>query len=112
MNGAVFQNLIIFVPFAGEQYDVARTSGRDRAMDRLAAVEFNFVFDVGAAQADQRVVDDIDRILTTRIVAGEYDVVAQFSGGLPHERALAAIAIAAAAEERDDAAAGERARNL
>ena len=46
------------------------------------------------------------RIFGARVVAGGHDKVASLARGLAHLGALGAVAIAAAAEERDDAAFG------
>ncbi len=52
--------------------------------------------------------EDRARIFGARIVAGGDDEVASLARGVAHLGALGAVAIAAAAEERDDAAAGFR----
>src|ERR1035441_7459815 len=55
------------------------------------------------APQPQRVVHDGQRIFGARVVAGEDDEVAGFGGCLAHEGTLGAVAVAAAAEEGDDA---------
>jgi len=55
-----------------------------------------------ALQAGQGVVHDVEGILTAWIVAGQDDEVAACARGLAHQRTLAAIAIATAAEDGDD----------
>ena len=50
--------------------------------------------------------EDGERIFGAGIVAGGDDEVAAFAGGLAHLGALGAVAVAAAAEEGDDALAG------
>src|SRR6185312_7563027 len=50
------------------------------------------------------------RIFRARIVAGEDDDVAELAGGLAHQWALGAVAVAAGAEEGDDAAGFEGTR--
>ena len=83
----------------------------DARCDGGGAVRFDHVRRIGAAQAHQRVVHDGERILRARIVAGEHHEVAQLAGGLPHQRALGAVAVAAAAEQRDHALGAEAARH-
>ena len=58
---------------------------------------------VGAADAHQGIVHDGQRIFGARVVAGQHHEVAGFGGRLPHQRTLGAVAVAAAAEKRDDA---------
>ena len=56
--------------------------------------------------------DDPHRILAARIVRGDHDEVAQPSGYGAHQRTLRAIAIAAAAEHRDQRPLRQRPRGL
>ena len=61
-----------------------------------------------AAHAGLDLGDDAPRVLGARVVGGEDDEVAAPCGGLAHERPLAAVAVAAAAEDGDQAARRER----
>ena len=56
--------------------------------------------------ADDRVVNDQQRIFAARIVRSQHDDVARASGRLSHQRTLGAVPVAAATEQRDDAARG------
>ena len=56
--------------------------------------------------------DDPERILRARVVGRQHDEIAQPRGDGAHQRPLGAIAIAAAAEDGDEPALGERPRRL
>ena len=77
----------------------------DRERNRLGAVGLDGERRLAALQSGQRVVDDRHRVLAARIVGGEDDEIAAAPGGFAHQRALGAIAIAAAAEDGDHLAA-------
>ena len=89
---------------SGEQDDVAGLRGTDRALDGGATVFFDDEWRVRLANAGDDLFDDGGGPLAARVVAGHDDQVAGFSGGKAHLRTLGAVAVAAAAEERDDAA--------
>src|SRR5207245_285504 len=60
----------------------------------------------GSLQARKRIVDDVQRILTSGIIAGDDDVVATFPSGFSHQGTLRAVAISAATKDGDDLAFG------
>ena len=80
----------------------------NRQRDRLAPVGFQRIARAAALQAGQRVVHDVEGILAARIVAGQDHEIAAVHRRLAHQRTLAAIAVAAAAEDRDDASVRHR----
>src|SRR5438034_8970596 len=93
--------LIIFVTLARNQYNVSWTRERNGAIDRLGAINHFFIpirakalFDLG----DNRI-----RIFLARIIGGDDGVVSKAICHLGHERALLPVAIAAAAENRNQA---------
>ena len=55
-------------------------------------------------QSNDSIVHDGQRIFGTRVVGSKNDEVAALSRSLAHQRTLGAIAIAAAAKQRDDLA--------
>ena len=59
-----------------------------------------------SGRAGQDLAADRRRILAARIVVGDDDAIGEPRGDLAHQRALAAVAIAAAAEDDDEPAAG------
>ena len=61
------------------------------------------------ARPGDDLVDDRARILAARIVAGDDHLVGEARGDCPHQRPLAGIAVAAAAEDADEASAGHAA---
>ena len=76
-------------------------------MDGLQAVHDPEVGDAAHAVLD--VVDDRDRILGARVVRRDDRQVRSFGRDAPHDRTLALVAVAAAAEDDDQSAPGERA---
>ena len=90
-----------FVPFAGDDQQIARRELGDRRRDRLAAV-------ADLDRARRRLEDgapDIGRRLGPRIVVGDIDAVGQAGRHLSHQGPLAGVAVAAAAEQRNEPAA-------
>ena len=89
----------------------------DRPGDRLAAIDdreqplLAVAAGVGG-DAALDLLDDPAGILAARIVRRDHDHVAQPAGDRAHQRALRAIAIAAAAEHRDQPPARQRPRRL
>ena len=61
---------------------------------------YKFSYDM----VDWTLVENCERILVAGVIAGEDDQIGQFSGDLAHDGALAVVAVAAAAEEGDEAA--------
>src|ERR1035441_10375739 len=94
---------ISFVALAGEDDDIAFARFLQGSADGRLAIRLDDVGHVEAADADQGVVHDGQGIFGSRCVAGEDDEVAALRGCLSHEGTLGAVAVAAAAEERNDA---------
>src|SRR3954454_12873566 len=102
----VCQNLIGLVTLAGHQHGPARLRLGDRLADRLAAVGDEPVSLVAAllqALFDRR--QDGQRVLAPRVVRGGDHQVGELAGDLPHQRPLAGVAVAAAAEHHRHLAA-------
>src|SRR5438477_590716 len=105
LHGA--DDLVVLVPLAGDQDEVARAREAEREGDGRAPVRLDQV--AGHARGTHPLLDvgeDAERVLGARVVGGEDDDVAPPRGGLAHERPLAAVAVAAAAEDRDQPPAG------
>src|ERR1035441_4113230 len=90
VDGLVFQHLISFVALAGEDDDIAFARFLQGSADGRLAIRLDDVGHVEAADADQGVVHDGQRIFGARIVAGEDDEVAALRGCLSHEGTLGA----------------------
>ncbi len=67
---------------------------------------------VRGAHAGEDVGDDARRVLAPRVVVGDDDVVGELGGDAAHERALAGVTVAAAAEYHAQRAAAVQARGL
>ena len=100
--------LALLVALAGDHDDVAGPRERDGARDRRAAVDL--ALDVPAARPGRDRLDDRLRVLRARVVGGHDRQVGEPRPDLPHQRALAGVAVAARAEDDDHAALGDRAR--
>ena len=87
-------------PLPGDQHDVSFAAGLDRPCDRRAPVGL----DLELGRAGEDLVDDRERVLAARIVGRDDRDVGELVRDPPHERALLAVAVAAAAEDADDAA--------
>jgi hypothetical protein len=89
---------------AGQQHDVSRGACWQSKRDGLAAVGLHATNILRRTSVTQprRIVHDGQRIFRARVVGGEHTKSLPFAGGLAHQRALGAIAIASAAEQRDD----------
>ena len=85
---------------------------RDRASISDARAPSAVVAIGGHDDAALDLVDDLIRILRSRVVGRDDDEIAQPGGDRAHERPLRAIAIAAASEHRDHPAGCERPRRL
>src|SRR5438046_5808114 len=92
--------LVDLVALAREEHDVATPRLVDRGEDRHLPLLDGFD---GPAHAAQDLLDDRLRLFRPRVVAGDDHVVREARGGRAHHRALARIAIAAAAENADEA---------
>src|SRR6185437_7393074 len=99
------EDLYLFMSLSGEQDDVARLCGADRALDSSSAVLFDDEWCIGLADAGDDLLDDRGRALAARVVAGDDDEVAGFRSRQAHLLTLGAVAVAATAEEGNDTAA-------
>ena len=71
----------------------------ERVADRRAAILYHGIFATGVPYPFFDLVKNFERIFVSGVVAGQNDQVGQFPGDLAHDRALAVVAVAAAAEE-------------
>src|SRR5204862_6228605 len=102
VNHLIARYLVGLVSLAGDHDHVVVRRLGDRARDRLAAVGDRRV--LLAVDAVRDLVDDRARVFAARVIARDYDAVGEPRGDLAHLRTLAAIAIAAAAEDDRDLA--------
>ena len=93
--------LIRFVTLSGDDDHIARRSGRNCVPDRNAAIQLHLNRNA-TLEARRYFSGDRSGIFRTRVVAGNPHAVGTRFGGTRHQRALAAIAIAAASEYADD----------
>src|SRR5262249_57246844 len=91
----------------GDDDDVTRRGGLDRVRGRGARVLDDLRF---AGDAREDLVDDRPRILAARVVRGDDRDVGELGRDPAHHRALLSVAVAAAAEDADQAARGQLAR--
>ncbi len=97
-DGAIGEGLALLVPLAGDHDDVAVGCVPDGGADGRAPIGLHL--DLGATPgAGEDLLDDGLRILRARVVGGYDEHVRQLPGGPSHERALGAVAVAAAAED-------------
>ena len=97
------------MPLAGDEHDIARIGLGERCLDRLGTVGDHA--DIGCVGCAPRDVGENGlRILVARIVAGQDHDVGQACRNFAHQRALARIAVAAAAEDADQAPAAHHGR--
>ena len=96
--------LALLVPLAGDHDDVAVLGERDRARDRAPPVRVDLDVHAGSLE---HVLDDRERLLGARVVGRHDRDVGELGGDLAHERPLAAVAVAARAEDDDDATGPE-----
>src|SRR5690242_3060111 len=96
-------NLILFMPLAGDEDDVAAARFAERGSDRRRPV--GLTPDRGARRdARHDMVDDPLGPLAARVVGGDGEDVAQARRDGAHAGAFRPVAVAAAAEDGDDAA--------
>ena len=101
-DGAVGEDLFFLVALAGQQNDIARLGSLQRKANGGRAIRFHGVLRCRVAFSPGSISARIAaRIFGARIVAGGDDEIAALARGLPHLRPLGAVAVAAAAEERD-----------
>ena len=98
-----FDFLIVLVPFACYEDDVALLGQHDGRLDGLAAVgNAHYFLHLLLVQPGQHVVDDVLWFLEAGVVAGDDDAVALPDGLLGHERSLALVAVATGSADGDD----------
>ena len=95
-------DLIGFVSFARDQYDIVWFCPRNRLMNRFAAVGDSEKRAIGFLQSNFDFLDDLQRIFCARIVGCNDYQIAVLSGDFAHRLAFRFVAVAAAAENRDD----------
>ena len=103
-NSAFAAHLDFFVALSSNEDDVSGLSFADGQSDGGVAIGLHGVLRAGALQANHRVIDDSQRVFTARVVGGEDHKIAASSCGFAHQGTLSPVTIAAAAEERDNAA--------
>ena len=110
---AVAQHLVGLVALARDHHHVARARHLEGAGDRVAPVDDDVALGPAAAvHAALDLLDDRLGRLAARVVRGDDDHVREPRGHGAHQRALAAVAVAAAAEDRDHAARPQLAHGL
>ncbi len=103
------EDLVIFVAFAGQQDDVVGSGRVDRRLDRRAAVRLNGDPRIGRIlEARKDVLDDFERILGSRIVAGHEDPVGHLPAHAGHSRPFGLVSVASAAEQRNEFSLAQR----
>ena len=102
------ENLLLLVAFAGNQNHVAGLGLPERQANGGGAVRLDGVANAARLQSRLDLGQNRQRLLGAGIVACGDHKVASLPRGLAHLGTLGAVAVAAAAEERDHAAAGLR----
>jgi hypothetical protein len=98
----VADDLAAFMTLAGDEQRVPRFERGDGAADRLAAIP-----DLRRADgAREDFGADTRRYFAARVVVGDDDAVGIVNRDRAHDRPLAAVAVAAAAEHHDEATLG------
>ena len=100
------EDLFFLVALAGDENHVAGLCGLEGKTNCGGAIDFDGVRDAGRLEAGLDLGEDRRGIFRAWIVAGGDDEIAAFARRLTHFGALGTVAIAATAEERDDARAG------
>src|SRR5207248_6630886 len=113
----VTDDLVHLVTFAGAQHEIAGPGQLDRLLDGRAAIRYRqqtlfCVFPGVRGDAALNLQEDPIRIFAARIVGGDHDEIAETASHGAHQRTLRAVAVPAAAEDRDQPAARERPRRL
>ena len=104
---AVLELLALLVALPGDHHHVARLGLLDHLRDRAAAVHLALGVRPGALH---HLVDDRLRLLAARVVRGHEHAIGQPPRGIAHQRALAAVAVAARAEDHVQPTARDLAR--
>src|SRR5439155_11380185 len=112
-DGPLAQDLVRLVPLAGDHDAISLLGEGQGAPDRLLAIRDHQAALLPALPAGiageraacprQDLLDDSHRVLAPRVVRGHDHDVAPGRRGEPHQRALAPVPVAAAAEHRHDA---------
>src|ERR1051326_7458939 len=89
------------MPLAGDQDDVAGHGLYQSMADGLSAVRLDLMTRAGLPQAEQGIFDNLQWLFTARIVRSQDHKVTSLARRLAHQRALGAIAIAAATKYRN-----------
>ena len=99
--------LIVFMSFSRNKKNVVRMCEFDGAADCGGTVHDGFMF-CAAREPGFRFGDDCFRRFRAGIVAGKDGEVGESAADLRHARTLGPVAVAAAAEKRDEASSAER----
>ena len=99
------EDLVVLVALAGDDHHVARRGLGQRGADRGAAIDVDHE---RRRHRRQDLIEDRPGILGARVVAGDHREIGAGRDHRAHERALAGIAIAAAAEHADEAPLRQR----
>ena len=102
-------DLVVLVALARDQHDVARRRPRQRPRRSPRARSRSTRARARLAHALEDHRDDARRVLGARVVVGDDDAIGEPLGRRAHQRPLAAVAVAAAAEHDSHAAARVRA---
>lgn len=103
--------LVILVPLAGQHDHIVGSGSGDQVCDGFATASDELDLGrLGETRAD--VVKDAQRVFSTRVVVGDQHAVGQALGHFGHQRALAAVTVAAAAEQAQQLAVGVRAQGF
>src|SRR5882762_1444177 len=109
-DSVICELLIIFVPFACDQHNVAWAGERDGAIDRLGAINNFFVMIRAKAFFGFR--DNRARVFLARIIRSDDGVIGEAVRHLRHQWALLPIAIAATTKNRNQPVRLEFAQSL
>src|SRR5688500_7084546 len=107
MNGAISKDLIRFVAFARDKNEVAATRHFQSLLAGFAPIGFDDAFGIATAHSGQNSFNNFLWVFRARVVAGDNTNVRQARGDKAHLRTLGAVAVAAAAEDSNQAARRE-----
>src|SRR5687768_15645486 len=94
--------LLLLVAFSRDQYNVSWLRQPNRSFDRLLPVGYRDIFfPVCYRHSCFHIPDDLRRVLTSRVVAGKYDLVTVFTCNLPHYRPFSFITVTATTYQCD-----------
>ena len=99
--------LIVFMSFSRNKKNVVLTRKFDGAADCGGTIHDSFIF-CTAREPGFRFGDDCLRRFRAGIVAGKDGEIGESAADLRHARTFAPVAVAAAAEKRDEASSAER----